>query len=284
MISFFIYFVFYTMMLMLFTCLINKVLIRYWSQSKRYHYIFFSIKNNVLVYLLMPFFAYLSSSYRKISVHKILKYIIGFMLILYLIGFIYMGMDMIRIYRKEQEISKICIPCEDFFATQVFEFMKKSEHMERCRIELCQNERIMIPQARGILFPKIVLPYGRFYSYINRDLEIILTHELNHHKYRDILYRHFCHLIVIIYWFEPTVYLLMKQFLFWSEIRVDFATCENKDLQLEEGEYVAFLFKLMEQHNPRIRLMKVYEELQNSSIERMQIIANRNKKKIKSIE
>ena len=156
--------------------------------------------------------------------------------------------------------------------------------MERCRIELCQNEQVLIPQARGVLFPKVVLPYGRFYSYMNRDLEIILTHELNHHKYKDILYRYFCHLIVIIYWYDPAVYLLMKQFIFWSEIRVDFATCENKKLQLEEGEYVAFLYKFMKQHNPRIRLRRVYEELKNSSIERLEIIANRNKNDVKSIE
>lgn len=282
MISFMIYFCFYTVILMIITYFTNKILIRYLSQLKRYKYIFFAIKTNVLVYMLMPILAYLSSSYKKIFVNKMMEYIVKISIILYLIGFVYIGIDILRLYKKEQEVSKLCIPCEDSFVIRTFERMKESEHMKRCRIELCQNERVIIPQARGVLFPKIVLPYGRSYSYVNRDLEIILIHELNHHRNKDLVYRYLCHLIIIIYWFLPTAYLLMEQFIFWAEIRVDFATCENIHLQLDEGEYVLFLYNLIIKNNPRVRLRKVYESL--DLVERMQIIANRNKSEVKSIK
>ncbi len=282
MISFMIYFYSYIVILMIITYFVNKIVIRYLSQLKRYEFIFFTIKTIVLIYMLTPLLAYVSNDYKKIFVNNITKYIIKIFIILYVIGFVYIGIDILRLYKKEQEISKLCIPCEDSFAIRTFERVKESEHMKRCRIKLCQNEQVIIPQARGILCPKIVLPYGRFYSYIGRDLEIILTHELNHHKYKDLLYRHLCHLIVILYWYDPAAYLLMEEFIFWAEIRVDFATCENEILQLDEGEYVSFLYKLINKCNPRIRLRRAYES--GNLVERMKIIVNRNKSEVKSIK
>lgn len=74
------------------------------------------------------------------------------------------------------------------------------------------------PALIGLFKPTIVLPA---YQVPIEDLELILKHELNHLKKKDIWARVAVLLAVIIHWYNPLVYQLRKEIHLWSELSCD---------------------------------------------------------------
>lgn len=66
--------------------------------------------------------------------------------------------------------------------------------------------------------PIICLPNLK---YTNKELEYIFIHEIQHIKNRDVLIKIFVELLVIIYWWLPTIYIFKNQVETLLELRVD---------------------------------------------------------------
>ncbi len=72
-------------------------------------------------------------------------------------------------------------------------------------VELFVNPRISSPMLIGVCRPCIILPDT---DISGKDFRYIVTHELMHHKRRDILYKWLVQFVVCLHWFNPLVYLM----------------------------------------------------------------------------
>lgn len=74
--------------------------------------------------------------------------------------------------------------------------------------QLMQNKRIPSPMLIGLLKPTILLPQM---EYSEDDYTVVLTHELSHYKRSDLWYKLLILAARCVHWFNPLVWLMMKE-------------------------------------------------------------------------
>lgn len=104
-----------------------------------------------------------------------------------------------------------------------------------CKDELNINSRISLrisgiissPMLIGIFHPMVLIPD------IDEDykrLKMIFLHELNHYKRKDIIIKVFGLIINAIHWFNPIIYILLKEMNRYCEYSVDEKVVEKMDI------------------------------------------------------
>lgn len=78
----------------------------------------------------------------------------------------------------------------------------------KTRVALYRNALIHSPITTGFFRPSIILPEEEPGE---RELCYVFAHELQHCKQRDMLYKWLIQLVVCVHWFNPLVYLLVKE-------------------------------------------------------------------------
>ncbi|HIV17672.1 MAG TPA: hypothetical protein IAB17_06740 [Candidatus Alectryocaccobium stercorigallinarum] len=83
---------------------------------------------------------------------------------------------------------------------------------EKMNIKKCPalyiNEDINSPLLAGVFKPRLYLPET---EYSPSELELIFLHELNHYKYKDIVFKIFLQTVRTIYWFNPALILMTRE-------------------------------------------------------------------------
>lgn len=67
------------------------------------------------------------------------------------------------------------------------------------------------PVSVGLLHPRILLPIQIISDFNEKEIRFILLHELQHYRYRDIFVNYLMCLAKILYWFQPLVWLGLKE-------------------------------------------------------------------------
>lgn len=104
-------------------------------------------------------------------------------------------------------------------------------------IQLVEIPHLSTPALVGFRNPRIIIPSDM----PEGDLHYILLHELEHYKHRDLNFIALLHLLCIIYWWNPAVYLLKYSMLKVIEYRVDAAVIQ----QLGEDGKVNYLQSIL---------------------------------------
>ena len=104
-----------------------------------------------------------------------------------------------------------------------------------CKDELSINNKVRLrtcntigsPMLIGILHPMVLLP--------NMDedykrLKMIFLHELNHYKRKDIIIKAFGLIINAIHWFNPLIYLLLREMDKYCEYSIDEKVVEEMNI------------------------------------------------------
>ncbi|MBQ8598945.1 MAG: hypothetical protein IJ411_02365, partial [Oscillospiraceae bacterium] len=89
---------------------------------------------------------------------------------------------------------------------------------------LMRNRRVQSPMMIGLLDPMILLPDM---EYSEEDYAVVLTHELNHYKRRDLWYKLLLLLTRCVHWFNPLVWLMLREADNDLEITCDEAVVKN---------------------------------------------------------
>lgn len=97
---------------------------------------------------------------------------------------------------------------------------------DECRKKLCvrrqitvyQSYQVPVPFICGLIRPKIILPEEH---YTKQELEIILLHEMEHYKQRDIFWKLMCNVLACVHWFNPLKKQICSQMEDWSEVSCD---------------------------------------------------------------
>lgn len=93
------------------------------------------------------------------------------------------------------------------------------KHIQRS-IQVYKGYRIMVPCIQGLRRVKIYLPMDGIPT---EELEMVLDHELNHYKQRDVFWKPLMIILCCIYWFMPLIWYISKQLQKWSE-----ASCDHR--------------------------------------------------------
>ncbi len=99
----------------------------------------------------------------------------------------------------------------------------QNAHIKR-KLSLYHSYSVFSPFVFGMFRPAVYLPD---HEYTPEELELILTHEVNHMKQHDVFWKPFANLIRIGYWFNPAAWFIVRETGRWSEIGSDLACCEK---------------------------------------------------------
>lgn len=105
----------------------------------------------------------------------------------------------------------------------------------KCKEELNINTNVQLrtcstvgsPMLIGIFHPMVLI------SNIDEDhkrLEMIFLHELNHYKRKDVIIKFFSLIINAIHWFNPLIFILLKEMDKYCEYSIDAMVVEEMDI------------------------------------------------------
>ncbi len=107
--------------------------------------------------------------------------------------------------------------------------------------ELLQNRRSQSPMLIGLRKPAIVLPEM---NYSEDDYVVILSHELNHYKRHDLWYKLLVLAALCIHWFNPLVWIMLREADNDLEITCDEAVVRNSSND-DRAHYCEAILRIM---------------------------------------
>ncbi|HPF88190.1 MAG TPA: M56 family metallopeptidase [Candidatus Limiplasma sp.] len=103
--------------------------------------------------------------------------------------------------------------------------LKRAGIRKPVRLYRCQS--VGSPMITGIFRPVLLLPDE---DLTEDELPLVFRHELIHVKRHDLLIKGALMLTAAVHWFNPAVYLLIKQLTFWQESACDEAVVSKSSL------------------------------------------------------
>lgn len=86
------------------------------------------------------------------------------------------------------------------------------------KVRLLASSLVQSPMLVGFFRPTIVLPSEHL---PDSDAQFILTHELAHFRRKDLWKKLLVNMIRCVHWFNPIIYLLNRDFVYWLETSCD---------------------------------------------------------------
>ena len=117
-----------------------------------------------------------------------------------------------------QWLRRTALPVTDSSLLAQFETLRRRSRCLR-RVSLLRSKRIDTPIAIGILRPSILLPEGFFKR--GNGVELVLAHELEHHRRRDPMMLAGIGLIRSIFWPQPLLWMASREVVALSELLAD---------------------------------------------------------------
>lgn len=149
-------------------------------------------------------------------------------------------------YYKLKYIIRGNIPVEDEVYLHFFDIYKEKFKMKKVRI--FQNDLTQFPITFGLFHPRIILPVLK---YAEKELHMILEHEMNHIRNRDLFWKKVGILNTFLHWWNPFVYILLKKLILQEEIECDIKTCEN-NCYFTMKEYGMYLSGMNENYDDMV--------------------------------
>lgn len=100
-------------------------------------------------------------------------------------------------------------------------------------VQLMVSSLVQSPMLVGFLRPTILLPSEHL---PDNDARFILAHELTHFRRKDLWKKLLVSTIQCIYWFNPVIYLLNRDFAYWLETSCDEEVVSSLDYE-QRKEY-----------------------------------------------
>ena len=111
----------------------------------------------------------------------------------------------------------------------------------RRRIGLLMTDEVTAPLLMGIFCPVIILPH---IAMSRENLSFIFRHELTHYQRKDLIYKWLAMLVKTVHWFNPLVYLVVKNMHEDCEISCDAAVTKDMDDE-DKDNYMKTILSLL---------------------------------------
>ena len=185
----------------------------------------------------------------------------------------------VRYIRKHVKVHKMISKTgyEDSELTDKIEEYCSKLQLHR-NVKVVNLEFMEIPMVYGLLNPKILMPKKK---YSEQELEIILLHELVHHKHHDLFWKQLFQIIRCIYWFHPAMKDILKQLDQWGETSCDMTVSKNIksvkeyfrviiEMTVDTPEYDVYMAGLCEgTENIKLRMLRMKAYMNKKPLRRM---------------
>lgn len=185
--------------------------------------------------------------------------------IFWLCGFL---IALARTLFRQRQMKKIWLENEaadDTEWPEMFEEYKKRFCLPNVR--LYRNPLLMSPVSACRRCPMIVLP-DREYS--PKELHMILTHEMNHIRHRDLLWRKAAIVAGWVNWYLPLSRLLQKELVYQQEMICDLCSSTGNPA-FSQREYGRFLVSLTDNEWGNVSVTALCES-ENIIIRRLEVM------------
>lgn len=188
------------------------------------------------------------------------------------------------IYYRWQDHTKWCrklednIPIDDPMVLQIFQRVCCRLNIPEVKMPINKNVLVQTPLVLGSIHPQVLLPEN---DYTEEDLELIFYHELSHFVHRDLWFKSYVVVVMMIHCFNPLTWGLLNRVNIWSECMADVTALEasgnlhnakyyyNKIMYLipdilkteDDKFFLASLFKNENTLSKRIDFMKKYKKI-----------------------
>ncbi|MDD4438794.1 MAG: M23/M56 family metallopeptidase [Tissierellia bacterium] len=112
-------------------------------------------------------------------------------------------------------------------------------------VKLMLNHKITSPMLVGLHRPMILLPAS---SISERDLKLVLAHELMHLKRKDLWVKVLALIAGTLHWFNPFVHVLRKDVSIWAELSCDEALASEMSHE-ERKHYGEAILNTLDNHS-----------------------------------
>lgn len=141
-------------------------------------------------------------------------------------------------------------------------------------IKICKKAHS--PMMIGFYRPVLLLPHEQ---YSNEDLSVILKHELIHYKRHDIWYKLLLLVVNSIHWFNPLVYLMVREANKDIELFCDAEVVEKESVHFRK-QYCEIILSVTVERQNRIAVLSTYfREDKKSLKQRFANVFNTQKEK-----
>lgn len=137
-----------------------------------------------------------------------------------------------------KNISKSCKPVDDVNILAQYDALKQKMFIDK-EIPLLISTRAGSPMLFGFFRPCIVLTV---HGFSEGEMEMVLRHELTHYRNRDSLKKLFFSFVAAVQWFNPFVWLIMREYCCSLECMCDEAVTKEADTKCKK-EYCYMLLK-----------------------------------------
>ncbi len=159
----------------------------------------------------------------------------------------------------------------DYAAENMLSKVERRLHIRHGRVKLMQSYAAKVPQIMGVIHPVIFLPVQK---YSEKDLEIILIHEMTHYQQQDLKLKLMMSVVKALHFFNPLVRKLGRELQKCSE-----AACDSRAYVLTGmSSYFNVILNLKEECSKKsmaVCLMERKDEL----MERIEYAKKINKNK-----
>ena len=141
------------------------------------------------------------------------------------------------------------------------------------RLTVRKTELLDAPLIVGLIKPVLYLPKPEIKE---EELDYILLHELTHYRRHDLLYKWFAMLVSSIHWFNPFVYIVLKQIDEECEVSCDYEVCRSLT-ELQKKDYMVMILNLVQTSIRKRRPLTTQMASSKKTLER-RFIMIKNKK------
>ncbi|KEJ00098.1 beta-lactamase regulatory protein [Clostridium botulinum A2B7 92] len=155
--------------------------------------------------------------------------------------------------------------------------------LEECKKKLSINRSIPIyacddfkaPCIFGVLKPKIYIPKYKYSTNDYKYLSHIFLHELIHYKRKDLIYNFLGTITILIHWFNPIIWFIVKRMKLQREYACDTYVLEilGKEESIEYGMTLINFSKLISSSQKAPQLV-IFFETKNQIKRRIKMIKN----------
>lgn len=168
------------------------------------------------------------------------------------------------------ELMKGNVPVQNARYLDIFEECRRQAGV--IRVTFSQNDQLHSPITAGLVRKQVVLPFA---DYTDTELQMICEHELTHIKNGDLSWRVFALVTSWIHWFNPLIYLLLRDLDSMQEMICDLSISID-NVHYTKKEYAAFLVKLTDQETANAYTLALTEN-RNQTVRRIQKMAETKK-------
>lgn len=175
---------------------------------------------------------------------------IRFWFSLWVFGAVFFGCRLFFGWRQKQKIVRNCYEVDHPNLTQPYSQFTKQLKLYR-QPQLLVSDAINSPLLTGIFRPKLILPVAIVNQYTEEEIKLIIAHELAHLKRCDLLWNWLPTFIQGLFFFNPLIWLVHREWL-----RVQEICCDRLAIHFSQAmaiDYGDLLLKVTAQYRRNLR-------------------------------